>query len=88
MSEHVSVEQTVVGIVVGVLDESEDQVRAQPILASYGWDSLTTLEALAQLESALHITLDLRTYHAARTLRDLVDVVNDAVTAQAAPMQH
>jgi acyl carrier protein len=87
MSEDVSVEQTVVRIVVGVLGESEDQLRAQPILASYEWDSLTTLEALAQIESELHITLDLRTYHAARTLSDLVSVVDEAVTARAAGAQ-
>ena len=74
-------ERTVVEVVASVLAETEERVRAQPVLARYGWDSLRMLESLSQLESALHITLDLRAYHCANTLDDLVRVVRETVEA-------
>lgn len=87
MSESASIEATVLRVVAGVLDETEDQVVAQPILATHAWDSLSTLEALAQLENLLDITLDLRSYHAARTLDELVALVKETVAAKGATLQ-
>ena len=75
-------ERTVVNVLTSVLAETEEHVRAQPVLARYGWDSLRMLEALAQLENELQITLDLRAYHSARTLDDLVRVVKETVEAK------
>ena len=66
MTEAASIEHTVVNILSDVLDESVEDLHDQPVLAAYDWDSLTSLEALAQLESQLGMTLDLRAYHAAR----------------------
>lgn len=48
-------------------------------LASLGWDSLASLEALAQLETEFGITLDLRSFHQAHTIGALVDLVAKAV---------
>lgn len=87
MSEPASIEATVRRVVAAVVDESEDEVVAQPILAAHAWDSLSTLEALAQLENELDIILDLRSYHAARTLDELVALVTAAVNAKTA-LQH
>ena len=53
-----------------------DGLRQQPILAAYEWDSLSSLEALSQLESRLQISLDLRSYQAVRTVADLVALVS------------
>lgn len=72
-------ERTVVDVLTSVLAETEERVRAEPVLARHGWDSLRLLEALAQLESELQITLDLRAYHSARTLDDIVRVVREPV---------
>ena len=75
-------ERTVVDVLTSVLAETEERVRAQPVLARHGWDSLRMLGVLFQLESELQITLDLRAYHSARTLDDIVRVVREAVDAQ------
>jgi acyl carrier protein len=72
-------ERTVVDALTAVLAETEERVRAQPVLAHHGWDSLRMLGVLAQLENELQITLDLRAYHAARTLDDIVRVVRETV---------
>lgn len=78
MSESASVERTVVNILSDVLHESVEDLRNHPVLAAYDWDSLSSLEALAQLESQLGVTLDLRSYQAARKIDDLVDLVQHA----------
>jgi acyl carrier protein len=67
-----------------VLGEPEAALRDQPVLAAHDWDSLASLEALAQLESRYDICLDLRAYHAARRVQDLVALV---VTATAQPVE-
>lgn len=87
MNESASIEAIVLRVVAAVVEESEEQVLAQPILAAHAWDSLSTLEALAQLEGGLDISLDLRAYHAVRTLDDLVALVNQAIQAKSAPVQ-
>jgi acyl carrier protein len=78
MTEAASIEHTVVNILSDVLHESVEDLNNHPVLAAYDWDSLSSLEALAQLESQLGITLDLRSYQAARRISDLVDLVRDA----------
>jgi len=80
-------ERAVVDVLTSVLAETEERIRAQPVLARYGWNSLRMLEALAQLESALHITLDLRAYQAAHTVDDLVRLVEETSATQAARLR-
>lgn len=67
-----------------VLNESAGDLRAQPVLAAHEWDSVASLEVLSLLESRLAITLDLRTYHGARTVDDLIDLVAAAAGTTAA----
>ena len=74
-----AVEAVVLNILSEVLNESVGDLRAQPVLAVHEWDSLASLEALSQLENRLGVTLDLRVYHGARTVEDLVGVVAAAV---------
>ena len=83
MTEAASIEHTVVNILSDVLHESVEDLRNHPVLAAYDWDSLSSLEALAQLESQLGVTLDLRSYQAARRISDLVELVQQASTATA-----
>lgn len=75
MNDPASVEVTVLNILSEVLDEPADDLRGHPVLAAYEWDSLRLLEALVQMESALGVTLDLRSYQAARKVDDLVNLV-------------
>jgi acyl carrier protein len=75
MSDSASVAETVLGILSGVLDETVDDLRARPVLATHEWDSISSLDALSQLESKLGVTLDLRAFHAARTVDDIIALV-------------
>jgi acyl carrier protein len=77
-----SVDTAVLDIVSTVLNEPVAGLRAQPVLASYDWDSLASLEVLSQLENRLGVTLDLRRYHNVRTLENLIDLVAAAVAAK------
>jgi acyl carrier protein len=70
------VEAIVLEILADALDESVDNLRRQRVLAAYEWDSITTLLTLAQLESRFGITVDLRSYHATRTVDDLIHLVS------------
>jgi acyl carrier protein len=81
MRDRGAIEAIVLDTLGEVLDESVRDLRAQPVLAAHDWDSIASLEALAQLESRLGVTLDLRAYHGARTVDDLIDLV--AATAAA-----
>jgi acyl carrier protein len=76
VTEAATVEDTVLDVLSDVLHEPVDGLRQQPILAVYEWDSLSSLEALSQLESRLRISLDLRSYQAVRTVADLVELVS------------
>lgn len=80
MSEPTEVQQTVLTILSDVLRVPEDELRQQPVLASYQWDSLAMLEALAQLESSLGVSLDLRYYQQARTVEDLLALIAQSRT--------
>lgn len=70
------VEAIVLDILAETLDESVDTLRRQRVLAEYEWDSITMLLTLAQLESRFGITVDLRSYHATRTVDDIIDLVS------------
>ena len=70
-----AVESAVLDILSEALDESVDDLRANRVLAAHEWDSITSLLSLAQLESQFGVTLDLRSYHAARTVDDLVNLI-------------
>ena len=83
MTDATSIEHTVVNILSDVLHESVEDLHNHPVLAAYDWDSLSSLEALAQLESQLGVTLDLRSYQAARRISDLVELVQQASTTTA-----
>jgi acyl carrier protein len=95
MSEHTPIEHIPIGripveaivldILAEVLNESVDDLCAHPILATHGWDSLASLEALAQFEHRFAVTLDLRSFHAARTVEEMVVLVEDAVGARSVP---
>jgi acyl carrier protein len=86
MSDHEETESAVLEILSDVLGVPEDELRRHPVLAAHRWDSMSSLEALAQLESRFGVRLDLRSYSAARTPGDLVDLVrqdaNDGVRVQ------
>lgn len=78
MSDPISVEVTVLSILSEILEEPVDDLRGYPVLAAYEWDSVRLLEALTHMESQLGVTLDLRSYQTARTVDDLVDLIQDA----------
>jgi acyl carrier protein len=76
VTEAATVSDVVLDVLSDVLHEPVDGLLEQPILAAYEWDSLSSLEALSQLESRLQISLDLRSYQAVRTVADLVELVS------------
>lgn len=75
MDDKTNIADRVRQIVAEVLDEPVSAMDANPVLAAHEWDSRVSLEALAQLEAAFVVTVDLRSFHAARTVDDLVDLV-------------
>jgi acyl carrier protein len=83
MSEQPAVRSTVLDILGDALNEPVDGFASRPVLAAHGWDSLASLEALAQFERRFGITLDLRDFHAVRTVDQMVDLVAMAIAMQA-----
>jgi len=81
----IPVEAIVLDILSDVLNESADDLCERPILASHSWDSMASLEALAQFEHRFGVTLDLRSFHAVRTVDAMVVLVEDAVGARSVP---
>ncbi|WP_433649994.1 acyl carrier protein [Micromonospora zamorensis] len=75
MNDRETIAHRVRRIVAEVLDEPLRAFTDNPTLAAHRWDSIASLEALAQLESEFGVTLDLRSFHAARTVDDMVDLV-------------
>ena len=73
------IEAAVLRIVTAVLDESAAAFHHQPVLAAHEWDSLASLEAFSQLEGEFGVRLDLRAFHACRTVGDLAELVATAV---------
>lgn len=81
-SDREAVKQAVLAIVSEVLDVPVQGVVDDPVLATHaGWDSLRSLELLAQVEKKFRVSLDLRRYHAGRTVDDLVDLISGAEVA-------
>jgi acyl carrier protein len=66
---------TVLDILGRVLLATPEELVEQPVLGTYNWSSLTTLEAVVALESAFGIEIDLRDLHAQRTVGELLDLV-------------
>jgi acyl carrier protein len=62
-------------ILSAVLEVSVDELRTEPVISAHGWDSLSSLDALCQLEQRFDIRLDLRSFHATRTVEDLTELV-------------
>ena len=85
MTDSAAVRATVLEILSDVLAEPVDALREAPVLGAHDWDSITSLEALVQLEDRLGVTLDLRTYHDARDVDDLADLVLAARRTNPAP---
>lgn len=75
MSELETTRLTVLETLGQVLETPVDELRANPVLASHAWDSLRSLEALTLLESRLGVDFDLRSFNAARTVDDLVQLI-------------
>lgn len=70
---------SVLGVVGDVLGLDPRELREQPVLAVYDWDSISSLEALAQLESGFQVRLELRDFHAARTTDDIAALIAKAL---------
>ncbi|GAA3132321.1 acyl carrier protein [Nonomuraea sp. NPDC049421] len=79
MSEQVS--RVVTEVLAEILGEDAGRLRHEDVLAERDWDSISSLEALAQLESRLRVTLDLREFHAVRTVGDLTELVGRTTAA-------
>lgn len=73
------VRDTVLTALSDVLAEPVEALHAEPLLGMHAWDSLASLEALVRIEADLGVSLDLRQYHAAREIGDLVDLVSAAM---------
>jgi acyl carrier protein len=73
-----SIKDTILEILGDVLAEPVEALHAEPVLAVHAWDSIASLEALVLIERQLGVALDLRPYHAARDVDDLVDLVAEA----------
>ena len=82
MDDGATTKDSVLGVLSGVLDISVDDLLTQPVLAAHEWDSISSLEAFAALERQFGIEIDLRAFHASRTVDDLVRLV-DPTPAQA-----
>jgi acyl carrier protein len=82
MNSEIPIERRVRDILADVLSKPTGNLGGETPLATLGWDSLASLEALAQLETELSITLDLRSFHEAHTIAALVDLTAKAVANQ------
>jgi acyl carrier protein len=72
------VTSTVHEILERVLLTSPAELAGPTQLSDFTWDSLTTLETMIAVESALGIRIDLRELHTVRTVNDLVELVRRA----------
>ena len=84
MSSSLPVDVIVLEILSDVLKEPVEDLRSEPVLAAHAWNSMASLEVLAQLEDELDITLDLRSFHAVRTVDALIDLTRTALAGAAA----
>lgn len=84
MSEPAKVRTTVLEVLSDALNEPVAALVAQPVIAAHAWDSMTSLEVLAQLESRLGVEVDLRSYHAVRTVDELILLAEELVATATA----
>lgn len=82
MSGSDEVAEIVIGIISDVIAVPSESLTDEEVLAAHGWDSIASLEALALLESEFDITLDLRSFHAAHTVAQMVELVRSGLTAR------
>ncbi|MFE7446032.1 acyl carrier protein [Streptomyces chartreusis] len=75
MSETGSIEESVREIIADVLGTDPTDIPADQALAALGWDSMNSMEALVRLEKQFSVDLDLRSFHAAYTVTDMVALV-------------
>ena len=75
MSETGSIEESVREIIADVLGADPADIPADQALAAPGWDSMNSMEALVRLEKQFSVDLDLRSFHAAYTVTDMVALV-------------
>ncbi|MFE5816150.1 acyl carrier protein [Streptomyces sp. NPDC056479] len=75
MSDSVSIEESVREIIADVLGADPADIPADTALAALGWDSMNSMEALVRLEKQFAVDLDLRSFHAAYTVTDMVALV-------------
>lgn len=69
-------EDMVMRILGAVLEEDASAVHGADRLAGYSnWDSVSTLEVLAGIERQAGVRLDLRKFHDAQAVEDLIDLV-------------
>lgn len=67
----------VLEILEDVLEVPAERIREQPTLADHGWDSISSLEALARLETEFGAKFDLRRFTAVETTDDLVALLEE-----------
>jgi acyl carrier protein len=82
MSDAAEVGKTVIEIIGDVLGEAPEKFGEGEILAAHGWDSIASLEALALLEREFDILLDLRSFHAAHTITQMIELVASGLTVK------
>ncbi|MET7801961.1 acyl carrier protein [Streptomyces decoyicus] len=69
-------ERAIISVLCSVPDaEPGDFSQDTRVVAHSQWDSLNSLETMVAIEGALGVRLDLRAYHACRTVGDLVSLV-------------
>ncbi|MCP2341716.1 acyl carrier protein [Actinomadura rupiterrae] len=74
--------ETVIEIIEEVLGEMPGELSPDDVLAARKWDSIASLEALAQLEGRFGVNLDLRRFHAARTAAEMADLVAEGLAVR------
>jgi acyl carrier protein len=78
-SERDGLADEVIDVLCDVMDEPAAAFEDEPRLGAYeSWNSLGTLRVLTQIEARVGLRLDLREFHAVRTVDDLVDLVGRA----------
>ncbi|MEF9904744.1 acyl carrier protein [Streptomyces sp. P9-A2] len=75
MNDPVSIEETVTDIIADVLGADPADVPPDTALAALGWDSMNSMEALLRLEKRFAVGLDLRSFHDAHTVAEMVALI-------------
>ncbi|MFJ9003814.1 acyl carrier protein [Streptomyces canus] len=75
MSESDSIEESVTEVIADVLGAEPAEIPEDTALAALGWDSMNSMEALVRLEKQFDVSLDLRSFHAAYTVAEMVALI-------------